>query len=379
MGYSVVKVFLICSGLGHVNRGYESFARECFEALASDPSLQITLVQGGDTSIPGSITVPNLPRDRPWTQQIARWLHFHKTLNDPYTLEQITFFLGLIPQLQQHRPDVVFLSDFTLATLLWHWRRISRLNYKILFSNGAPNGPPFSRMDHVQHLTPTHYQWAIEAGEPPEKHTIIPYGIKVSSRCTPISPDEKQSLRRQLDLPERGTILLSVAALNISHKRLDYLIQEVAALPEPRPHLVMLGQQDAETPQVLELAHSCLGSQGFTVRTVSAEQVSLYYQSADLFILASLQEGFGRVFLEAMAHGLPCLAHDYEVSRFVLTDSDLLGDFQQPGTLGQLLIQACQKSQSLHYQQQQHQSVYDRFSWDSLQSQYIDMIHRCIH
>lgn len=375
----MTKVFLVCSGLGHVNRGYESFARECFEALASDPSLQITLVQGGDTSIPGSITVPNLPRDRPWTQQIARWLHFHKTLNDPYTLEQITFFLGLIPQLQQHRPDVVFLSDFTLATLLWHWRRISRLNYKILFSNGAPNGPPFSRMDHVQHLTPTHYQWAIEAGEPPEKHTIIPYGIKVSPQFTPISPDEKQSLRRQLNLPEHGTILLSVAALNISHKRLDYLIQEVAALPEPRPHLVMLGQQNAETPQVLELARSRLGSQGFTVRTVSAEQVNLYYQATDLFILASLQEGLPRVFLEAMAHGLPCLAHDYEVSRFVLTDSDLLGDFQQPGTLGQLLIQTCQKSQSLHYQQQQHQSVYDRFSWDSLQSQYIDMIHHCIH
>ena len=379
MGYRVVKVFLICSGLGHVNRGYESFARECFEALASDPSLQITLVQGGDTSISGSITVPNLPRDRPWTQQIARWLHFHKTLNDPYTLEQITFFLGLIPQLQQHRPDVVFLSDFTLATLLWHWRRINKLNYKILFSNGAPNGPPFSRMDYVQHLTPTHYQWAIEAGEPPEKHTIIPYGIKVSPQFTPISPDQKQSLRRQLNLPEHGTILLSVAALNISHKRLDYLIQGVAALPEPRPHLVMLGQQNAETPQVLELAHSRLGSQGFTVRTVSAGQVSLYYQTADLFILTSLQEGLPRVFLEAMAHGLPCLAHDYEVSRFVLTDSDLLGDFQQPGTLGQLLIQACQKSQSLHYQQQQHQSGYDRFSWDSLQSQYIDMIHRCIH
>lgn len=371
------KIFIVCSGLGMVNRGYESFARECYEALASDSSLHLTLVQGGETSIPGSITLPNLPRNHPWAKLVGRLLSFNPALRDPYTIEQLTFFVSLIPKLYQYQPDVIFLSDFILTTLLWHWRRLSKLNYKLLFSNGAPNGPPFSRMDYVQHLTPTHYQEAIDAGEPPQKHTLVPYGIHLNSQFIPLTLEDKVALRGKLNLPEKRIILLSVGALNNSHKRMNYLIQEVANLRELNPYLVLLGQQDQESKDVLNLAQKCLGEQNCCALTVAPEQVREYYQAADIFVLASLREGLPRVFLEAMSYGLPCIAHDYPVSRFVLGDQACFGNLRESGALADLLPEAYRKSQDIHYQRYQHQAVYRRFSWESLTTQYVEMIQNC--
>ena len=65
-------------------------------------------------------------------------------------------------------------------------------------------------------------------------------------------------------------------------------------------------------------AELMLGPDGFVMRTVPREQMDGYYRAADVFALASLQEAFGLAYVEAMAHGLPCLAHDQPVTRFVL-------------------------------------------------------------
>ena len=44
-----MKIALLCSGLGHVDRGHEIFARDLFEMLKG--SLDITLFKGGGQSV----------------------------------------------------------------------------------------------------------------------------------------------------------------------------------------------------------------------------------------------------------------------------------------------------------------------------------------
>ncbi|MFM6225481.1 MAG: glycosyl transferase, partial [Dolichospermum sp.] len=56
------KVFLICSGLGNVNRGFESFTQECFNALSQVPELDIILFKGGGESKKRQIVLWNFPR-----------------------------------------------------------------------------------------------------------------------------------------------------------------------------------------------------------------------------------------------------------------------------------------------------------------------------
>lgn len=161
-------------------------------------------------------------------------------------------------------------------------------------------GASFPRWDHVQQLTPVQFQLALDAGVSPEKQSLVPYGFHISPQIPILTSLERKVLRSKLGLPEDKPLVLSVALINKSHKRMDYLIREIASLPEPRPYLLLLGQKDAESSEVIKLGTQLLGFKNFQVRTVEYKEVSDYYKTADIFVLASLQEGLPRVLVEAM-------------------------------------------------------------------------------
>jgi len=159
---------------------------------------------------------------------------------------------------------------------------------------------------------------------------------------------------------------------------MDYIVTELAAFaPERRPFLVMLGQPDAETPTILELAAQRLGAGNFLARTVTPEQVGDYQRAADVFVLASLHEGFGRVFIEALSRGLPCLAHDYAVAREVLADTGFYADFKKPGALAVLWDDALAAATDESARHARHRSAYHRFSWDILALAYVKILRDC--
>jgi glycosyltransferase involved in cell wall biosynthesis len=372
-----IKVFLVCSGLGLIWRGYESFTQECFETLSTDSRLDLTLFKGGGLAAEQEIRLWNLCRTHPFTQTLELVL---KPLagKDAYWLEQTSFVCSLLPYLHRHQPDVIYFSDINVGNLLWHWRRLTRQRYKLLFSNGGPLPPPFPRWDHVQQVAPSHFQAAIAAGQPVAKQTMVPYGFRIKPQLDVLSDDAKQALRRQLGLPDHRPLLLSVAAINKSHKRMDYLIQELAQLPEPRPYLLLLGQQNAESADIIQLGHQRLGADNFQVRTVASEQVGDYYKLADCFVLASLSEGLPRVLVEAMSYGLPCLTHHYEVPQFVLGNQGYFADFRLPGGLTGLITQALAQLQDQAKRHLRHKAAYQQFSWDALRPAYVHLIQRCV-
>ncbi|MFM5996077.1 MAG: glycosyltransferase family 4 protein [Dolichospermum sp.] len=368
----MVKVFLICSGLGNVNRGFESFTQECFDALCQVPELDITLFKGGGESKKRQIVLLNFPRDSWLGINLGKF--FKK---DPYYIEQASFTLSLLPYIFQQKPDVIYFSDGTIGNILWHWRKRTAQSYKLVLSNGGPISPPFERWDHIQQVAPTHLQAAIEAGEPLEKQSLVPYGINMDAELKILSIADKAALRRKLELPDNLPIILSVAAINKSHKRLDYLIREIAQLPKPRPYLLMLGQIEAESAEIIALAKELLEPDKFQIKTVGSDQVVNYYQVADAFVLSSLGEGFGRVFVEAMSYGLPCIAHDYDVARFVLKDEGYFGNFELPGSLASLIPNVLSQNND-DSKLRRHQSVYERFSWDKIHPSYVMMLQQSI-
>jgi glycosyltransferase involved in cell wall biosynthesis len=160
---------------------------------------------------------------------------------------------------------------------------------------------------------------------------------------------------------------------------MDYLIREIASLPEPRPYLLLLGQQGAESAEIFQLGNELLGDDNFQIRTVDQNEVTNYYKIADVFVLASLREGLPRVILEAMSHGLPCLMHDYEISRFALGNEGYLANFELPGTLASLIPQALADSNNVSKRLRRHRTVYERFSWETLRPDYVKLIQKCTY
>jgi 1,2-diacylglycerol 3-alpha-glucosyltransferase len=362
-------VFFACTGLGRINRGYETFTHECFQALQGDPGLDLYLFKGAGKSSPRETALLNLHRGTPLANFLANM--FRK---DAYFFEQFTFFLSFLPYVIIRKPVIIFYSDFILGTFLWNLRHKLGLKYKLIFSNGAPNGPPFTRCDLVQQLLPCFLKRALDAGEPPEKHVLLPYGLKIESDIV-YSDEEKQSLRRKFGVPLDKTIVISVGGVQASHKRMDYLVREMSLLPKGEYFLLILGQFGPETRQIQDLAQRLLPD-NHIITSVNFDQISDYYAVADLFVLCSLWEGFGRVYIEALRAGLPVLAHDYEVSREVLQKEGIYADFSQKGNLEKIIESVSKNEAVLSDQaaQRRRDFVRETYSWDVLKKRYAQML-----
>jgi glycosyltransferase involved in cell wall biosynthesis len=373
MDKNPIKVYLVCTGVGIINRGIETFARECFDGLHGTEGLHIELFKGAGSEQQNEHRLWNLPRHGKVAPLLGKLIN-----RNSYVVEQLSSFLPFVYHIKAGKPDVIFYSDSNLGYQLYWWRRQIGVPYRLLFSNGGPCGPPFSRTDYVQQLTPFHREISLQAGEPASKHFLVPYGINVPAEPLQYYPEARQKIRQQLGLPCDRAIVLTVGWISAEHKRMDYVVEEVAALPEPRPHLVMLGHMDSNSPAIIELAEQKLGKGKYTARSVPYEQVASYYQSADAFVLGSLQEGFGRVYLEALIHGLPCVVHDHPIMRYVLGDQAIFVDLSIPGSMTQVLLNLLQRPHSVEQMYQRREYVRNQFSWQSLASAYLQMFRSCL-
>src|ERR1700691_6099252 len=113
------------------------------------------------------------------------------------------------------------------------------------------------------------------------------------------------------DFP-KGSVILTVArwAASERYKGADDLIRATAQLRTAVPdlHLVVVGSGD-DIPRLRELA-SDIGAHDRVhfLEGLSQEELGACYAHADVFALPSTGEGFGLVFLEAMAFARPIVA-----------------------------------------------------------------------
>ncbi|MDB4883287.1 MAG: glycosyl transferase group 1 [Gemmatimonadetes bacterium] len=311
----------------------------------------------------------NLPRDSTLAALIARVVR-----RDPYFVEQATFFLSLLPALVLGRPDVVYFADLNLGNLCWHWRRLSRQRFKLLYYNGGLTTQPFTRADFVQQLTPAGLDDAVLRGESAARQTTLAHGVEIPDALPArITGDA----RRALGLPADRPVVLAVGMLDTTIKRMDYLIRELAALPAPRPFLCILGADGPDAPAVRALAIELLGgNDDVLVRAVPHAMIGDYYRAADVFALASLREGFGLAYVEALAHGLPIVAHDTPVTRHLLGGLATLVDLSGAGEGTRALAAALVAPVTESERATRHASAHARFGWDALREQYAQLLLR---
>lgn len=359
------NVFIVCTGVGHINRGYESFTKECFAALKDNDYFNLYLLKGG-----GQIEGKELKIN--CVQRNSRRAAFLSKIfkRETYWIEEFTFFISMIPEIITYKPAVIYYSDFILGTFLFHLKRFFKFKYKLLFSNGAPNGPPFQTEDHVQQLLPVYMDNAIKAGALPSMQTLLPYGFDINIEDRLNSNHRTKELRSILGIPEDKKIILSVGAINKYHKRMDYIIEEVSKLPD-RYFLVLLGQFEDETAELLSLANKKIPSRHI-ILSVPAEKVKDYYIASDYFVLASLIEGFGRVLIEALSYGLPCIVNDYINAKQVLGEYGVYINMEKEGELSNYLI----NNKAAVNKEELIEATYGNYSWDKLKENYINMIYK---
>ena len=363
-----MRVFLPCTGLGRQRRGFETFTLECADALRGDRRIELTVFAGAPTpGVPARVRW-NLRRDGTLASLAGALVR-----RDRYFVEQASFFLSFLPALVLGRPDVVYFADLNLGNLCWHWRRLSGQRFKLLYYNGGLTTRPFTRADMVQQLTPAGLDEAVARGESRERQTVLPHGVRVPDALPTRITGEA---RRALGLPTDRPVVLAVGMLDTAVKRADSLIRELAALSTPRPFLALLGADGPDAAAVRALARELLGDDGFIARAVPHDEIGDWYRAADVFALASLREGFGLAYVEALAHGLPIVAHDSAVTRHLLGDLATLTDLSQPGALTRALAHALATPDTEERRAARHASARARFGWDTLREDYVQLLLR---
>jgi glycosyltransferase involved in cell wall biosynthesis len=158
---------------------------------------------------------------------------------------------------------------------------------------------------------------------------LIPNGVD-TNRFRPGPPR-----RQEFSLPDDRLIVLMVSAL-IPNKRIDCGIEAVSQIPNA--HLVLAGDGPLRT-SILAAADRLLPGR-FTLLSMPPERMPSLYQSADVFLQASKDEPFPLVFLEAMACGLPIVAHDIPRVRWFIGEDEFLVDMDGTAAIAQTIERA---------------------------------------
>lgn len=329
-----VRIALTCSGLSHVRRGVETWSQEAFEALRAQ-GVPVTLFKGsGVNGVPAMRVLPCIRRGSSLSNLLARILpafSWRVGLGSAYQTEQTTFALSLLAS-GIGRFDLVHTKDPQVALLLQAARRSGVSRARVLLNHGTEEPPAFlQRFDYLQHLAPFHLEEAQQQGVQARRQFVVPNFVDTQR----FQPGGGHALRRELGIPDGAFMVLCVAAIKRHHKRIDWLLREIAGVPEA--HLVLAGSSTPETPELLRMGQELLGSRLRCLVDRAHDRMPELYRAADAFALCSLKEMLSNAVLEALASGVPCLVSTHPVNRWAVADGGQAVDMEQPGALAQAL------------------------------------------
>jgi phosphatidyl-myo-inositol dimannoside synthase len=170
-------------------------------------------------------------------------------------------------------------------------------------------------------------------GVPASRLAIVPEPIDL--------PRWEEDFARAPRRSGRGPTVLSVARM-YPRKRLGDLLHAAAAVRARLPGAQVRIVGNGPEREMLDRMHGelGLGDAAMLLGDVSRAALAEEYVNADCFCLPSVQEGFGIVFLEAMAAGLPVVAcHAAAIPEVVLDGrTGLLVPPRDPAALAAALV-----------------------------------------
>ena len=144
---------------------------------------------------------------------------------------------------------------------------------------------------------------AMDLGTPEEKVSVVGNGVDADR----FRRGDRAAARTKLGLPASATIVLSVGHMT-ERKGFHLLIEACARLGRDDVYLVIAGDgRERGALERLAATHRMTERIRFP-GAVKNEDLPAWYQSADLFALASSREGWPNVLCEAQACGLPAVA-----------------------------------------------------------------------
>ncbi len=173
-------------------------------------------------------------------------------------------------------------------------------------------------------------------GIPADKIVVVGNGIDTQK----FHPVDKDAARRQYAIPPDAQVLISVGGL-VPRKGFHRVIEILPQLIDQHPKLLYLivggasPEGDMTAQLQAQVAQANLAGHVRFLGQLPPSELKTPLSAADVFVLATANEGWANVFLEAMACGLPVVATDVGGNREVVCDGGLgrIAPFGDPQAL----------------------------------------------
>ncbi len=353
-----MHILFALPGLHRFGRGAEVVFESVAQQIALHGKHRVTLVGSGE-AVAGRaydfVHVPATPRER-----FETWpkLPFFR---HEFMYEELTFAARLATLPVAAEADLTMTCSYPYTNWALRRPRSGRKPAHVFVTQNGdwpPMGeglePRFFGCDGLICTNPLYF----ERNHQRWHSSLIPNGVD-PARFLP-GPQQKA----KLGLPTDRPVVLMVSALDTG-KRVLEAMRAVAEVPDV--HMVVAGDGPLRD-EVDRLAAERLPGR-FMRATFTHDQMPDLYRSADLFLHTKIIESFGNVYIEALCCGVPIVAHDDAVTRWILGDQARLVDSTSQALLSDAIRETLQKPFSGSDAAAQ---AHARFSWDVVAGKYAE-------
>ncbi len=359
-----ITVAFVLPGLGRVHRGAETAFMELARSMAIHQGATVHLFGSGSDWPEGchGHTVACVRREK-----FEKWPTFPVMRNE-CVYEEATFAWNLWrhPEWKPGRFDSIVSCSYPFVN--WLMSTISRKNRPIrIFSTQNGDWASSSKSseyrlfdtDGVVCINPDYY----ERNKNLYPCALVPNGVDPDV----FYPDPNAA--RDPRVPADQALIFMASAL-IPSKGVDHAIRGVARAG--KGFLVVAGD-GPEREKVARLAMELIPDRHLLLGSIPRSTMPGWFRSADLFLHASREEPFGIVYLEAAASGVPVIAPDEAVPKWILGDLAWPCSPEQPESVAKAINEALAKDKQ-SWGERLRQRVLDGWTWKVQARKYLDLI-----
>lgn len=223
---------------------------------------------------------------------------------------RLAAFLQIRKLLREGRFDLIHANEPHALTSAWLARAPRAVPVVVSRRIALPISPGFISMARYRSaariVAVSHFveQSVIRSGLPASQVLVIYDGVPIPAE---ISQEQRDSDRRQLEIPRGATCIGNVAAF-VPEKGHVLLLEAFAKLRTQFPACILLLRGAGQELSKLQALAEQLQVGGAAKFLPASTDIETIFSATDVFAFPSHEEPLGSALLAAMAHGLPVVA-----------------------------------------------------------------------
>jgi len=291
-----------------------------------------------------------------------------------YNGNKIRFVISVIKE--SKNIDTLILSHVNLLFIGW---LIKLLNPKINIILLAHGIEVWERLNYFKRIILGYFDTIVcvskfTSTKIIENNNVVPGKVVVINNC--LDPfmnnirDERhiKSLQQKYQIGELDKIIITVCRISLKDRPKGYnqVIQSLKKVKNVYPSVkyFIIGSYDnAEMKSILSLAERIgLKENVFVVGFVEQKLIASYYSIADVFVMPSIKEGFGNVFIESMYYKVPVIGGHLDGSVDALYNGKL-GTLVNPNNINEIADSILEIFKNAEVKMPDQQLLHENFSY----------------